>query len=181
MNKMNFRIALESKKLLTNALLELMEMYEYSLITVTQICQESKLSRRTFYRLFETKEDVLNEYLDSLTQEFMDMISEKDPRHYGEVALLYFEFWKEHAIFLKILKRNKMIGIIYHTVEKIAPVIFCRVKPEVDFDDETLAFSLAYSLGGLNGMLTQWVEDDMKLSTTQLKTILEGVFHVATI
>lgn len=181
MNKMNYRIAQQSKKMLTYALFELMKTNEYAMITVTQVCQEADLSRRTFYRLYETKEDILYEYMYFLAKEFMDIVSEKTPRHYSDVAIMYFDFWKQHEVFLKLLKRNKMLDIIYRIVGEMAPIIFNKIKPELDFDDETLSFTLSYSLGGLNGMLIRWVEDDMKMPSEQVKTILEGVFCIATI
>ncbi|RDU23666.1 TetR/AcrR family transcriptional regulator [Anaerosacchariphilus polymeriproducens] len=110
MNKMNYRIALQSKKMLTNGLIKLMETNDYSMITVTQICQEAELSRRTFYRLFETKEEILNEHMALLAEEFMNMVTEAAPRHYIEVATIYFEFWKQHEVFLKLLKKIKCLN-----------------------------------------------------------------------
>ena len=52
MNTTNGKIA--------DALLCVMEQYSFKEITVTQISQESKLSRKTFYRLFADKEAVLS-------------------------------------------------------------------------------------------------------------------------
>ncbi len=105
MNKMNYRIALQSKKMLTNALIRLMATDDYSKITITQICKEADLSRRTFYRLYKTKEDILNEYMDLLTTSFMEKIKESKPKHYPEVATVYFSFCREHMDFLKLLKK----------------------------------------------------------------------------
>lgn len=181
MNKLNYRIALQSKKMLTNGLIKLMETNDYSMITVTQICQEAKLSRRTFYRLYQTKEAILHEHMDFLAEEFMSMVTKAAPRHYTEVAKIYFEFWKQHEIFLNLLKKNKMLEIIYRTAGEIAPVIFQTVKPDVQLDVEVLSFSLSYSLGGLNGMLIRWVEEGMKMSSEQVKTILEGALRIAMI
>ncbi|WMJ90342.1 TetR/AcrR family transcriptional regulator [Anaerocolumna sp. MB42-C2] len=181
MNRMNYRIALQSKKMLTDGLLKLMETNDYLMITVTQICQEAELSRRTFYRLYETKEDIIKEYMHSLTEDFMNTVAEAIPLHYTEVAMMYFEFWKQHEVFLKLLKKNKMLDLIYRIEGEMAPLLFRKVKPEVNLDDETLLLLLAYSLGGLNGMLIQWVEAGMKMSSDQLKTHLDRALRIALI
>lgn len=181
MNKMNYRIALQSKKMLMNGLIKLMETYDFSMITVTQICQEAGLSRRTFYRLYNTREDILDEYMSTLAEEFICMVADTTPHHYTEVAAIYFEFWKQHEIFLNLLKKNKMIEIIYRISGKTAPVVFQKVKPDMKLDDLTLSYSLSYSLGGLNGMLIRWVEEGMKLSSEQVKTILDGALYIAVI
>ncbi|MBZ9693497.1 TetR/AcrR family transcriptional regulator [Clostridium sp. M14] len=53
------RIAEQSKKWLIEALFDLMEEKPYSTITVKEISDKAQLSRRTFYRNFKVKEDLL--------------------------------------------------------------------------------------------------------------------------
>jgi len=181
MNKMNYRIALQSKKMLMSGLIRLMETYDFSMITVTQICQEAELSRRTFYRLYNTREEILNEYMSTLAEEFICMVADTAPRHYTEVAAIYFEFWTQHEIFLNLLKKNNMLEIIYRISGEIAPVVFEKVKPDMKIDDMTRSYLLSYSLGGLNGMLIRWVEEGMELSSEQVKTILDRALRIAVI
>ena len=181
MNKMNYRIALQSKEMLIKGLLKIMETEDYTMITVTQICQEAKLSRRTFYRLYTTKDDVLQEYMGSLSQEFLNVITELEPKHYSEVVMSYFEFWKRHEAFLLMLSKNRMLDIIYRTAEGMARSILQRIKPQVQMENETLSFSLAYSIGGMNGILIKWVQDGMKTTPEQIKVILEKALLTAMI
>ena len=51
--------ALRSKRALVAALYQLMERDTYQDLTITQICQEAEVTRQTFYRHFQTKQDVL--------------------------------------------------------------------------------------------------------------------------
>lgn len=179
MNNTNYKIALQSKRMLINGLLQLMTTNDFSMITVTQICQEADLSRRTFYRLYESKEELLSDYLASLSENFKNIVSESIPKNYLEVAKVYFSFWKQHEDFLSLLKRNNMIGVIYSTSSEMAPIVFQMVKPNIKMEADLLSFALSYSLGGLNGMLIQWVEGGMKLSSDQLATILEQTLQMA--
>ena len=109
------------------------------------------------------------------------MVTEASPHHYMEVAALYFEFWKHHETFLNLLKKNKMLDIIYRISGDIAPVVFLNVKPDMGLEDMARSYSLSYSLGGLNGMLIRWGEDGMKLTSGQIKAILNGAHHIALI
>lgn len=179
MNRMNYKIALQSKKMLTDALFRLIETGDYSQITVTQICQEADLSRRTFYRLYKTKEDILHEYMDLLTEQFKNMVAKTAPMHYLEVAEAYFDFWNQHTDFLKLLRKNKLLDILYKTVRDRAPSVFHMVKPGIQANETVLAFALSYSLGGLNGMLIQWVEDDMCIPPNQMAAILKQTLKIA--
>ena len=49
-----------------NALLNLLKTQPLNKITVTQITKESNLTRQTFYRNFEDKEDLVNWYFEKL-------------------------------------------------------------------------------------------------------------------
>ena len=60
MNTTNGKIAEQSKKKIANALLVTLERYDYKEITITQLAGEANLSRKTFYRLFADKDDVLS-------------------------------------------------------------------------------------------------------------------------
>lgn len=47
-------------------LFAVMEVDEYALITVTQIAQEAAIGRKTFYRYFKNKEEVLERAVEHL-------------------------------------------------------------------------------------------------------------------
>lgn len=162
-----------------DALTGLMKTNDYALITVTQICQEAELSRRTFYRLYETKEEILHEYMQLLAAAFMERVAGTKPGHYEEVAVMYFVFWNEHAEFLRLLKKNRLLDLLYHMTENMAPVVFHKIKPQVSIDEETLSFLMSYSLGGLNAMLIRWVEKDMQTAPQQMGQIMEKAFQIA--
>ncbi|MDD5935797.1 MAG: TetR/AcrR family transcriptional regulator [Clostridiales bacterium] len=59
MNRTNGKIAEQSKQKFVEALVTVMKQYDYKCITVTQIAQEADLSRKTFYRLFTDKDEIL--------------------------------------------------------------------------------------------------------------------------
>ena len=63
-------LAIKSQNWIANALLKLMESHPYKDITVTQICEEANLVRKTFYRNFDSKEDILHFILDNLFNDF---------------------------------------------------------------------------------------------------------------
>lgn len=58
----NNPIALQSQKWIIQALLDLMQIMNYDKISVSEICRKAQLDRRTFYRNFDSKNDVLEQY-----------------------------------------------------------------------------------------------------------------------
>lgn len=62
MNQMPSKTAQQSKSWLTHSLLELMKEKSFSDITITEIAEKAQLDRRTFYRHFQSKKDILDRY-----------------------------------------------------------------------------------------------------------------------
>ena len=68
--------AIQKKAKLEASLLNLMQQ-QYSEITVTDICRESGIPRRTFYHYFESKEDALNSIIEELMHQcFLEVMFE---------------------------------------------------------------------------------------------------------
>lgn len=58
----------------------------YSDITISQICQRAGIARQTFYRNFETKDDVIRYYLNHLISHYSMQASgdmEKDLKFFS--------------------------------------------------------------------------------------------------
>ena len=54
------------------ALLLLLEKKEYKAITISEICQKAGVTRMSFYRNFESKEDILRRWMKSITDSFIE-------------------------------------------------------------------------------------------------------------
>ena len=163
MNKTNHKIAEQSKKSHTDALLKVMEQYDFKEITVTQISQEAKLSRKTFYRLFKNKEEILDQFLINIMNEFSQKIKDEEISDYWNIIRMYFDFWKEKKELLLLFKKNNLLFLLYEISYKHSFNIFNMVHSEKNFlkFSNSLPYILAYSIGGLHSMLIKWVEDDM--------------------
>lgn len=91
MNITNGKIAEQSKEKLAKALFTIMKQYDYREITITQIAQEAELSRKTFYRLFKGKEELLDFCFANLFQEYRRLIKSRQLEHYWDVVQCYFD------------------------------------------------------------------------------------------
>ena len=99
MNDSNNPSAIRSKKQITDALLLLMEKYPYSEISVKQIVLETDLVRKTFYRNFESKDDVLRSYIRTILRDYFDIVNNAR----GDVLTTIFEFAKKNKKLLRLL------------------------------------------------------------------------------
>lgn len=178
MNRTNWKIAEQSKQKMAAALLEIMKQYDYKEITVTQITQEARLSRKTFYRLFSDKDDILNLLFDGLFQECFTQIKAQRVQHYWDVVQVFFDFWETRKDLLTLLQKNNLLLRVFEQSYQYSTQIFEFVRSKeiaVSFA-LPLPYLLAYSVGGMHSMLVKWVENGMEIPSCELVAMLKAGF-----
>ncbi len=179
MNRTNGRIAERSKQQFAMALFSLMKVYKYIEITVTQLAQEANLSRKTFYRLFNDKNDVLKQLFDTLFFDFFSEIKERGIKHYWDLVQVYFDFWESRKEILLLLSKNDLMPIMFEYVYRNSEKIFIlvRTSEKAEAFNELLPYLLAYSVGGMHSMLIKWVESEMSVPSSVLIAQLKAGFQ----
>ena len=177
MNNTNGLIAEQSKKKIAEAMLTVMNTYDYKEITVTQITQEARISRKTFYRHFRDKDEILKHLFDSLYQECLSSIKESGIHHYWDVVQCFFDFWEKHAQTLNLMKRSNLLPQLFEESYGRSFEVFRSVRTAdiADHYGDQLPYLLAYSIGGMNSMLIKWIEGGMSIpSSTLILCLREG-------
>ncbi len=178
MNTTNGKIAEQSKQKMVQALLRVMEQYDYKEITVTQIAQEAQLSRKTFYRLFSGKDEILSLLFEGLFQECFGRIQARNIRHYWDVMQEFFDFWEERKELLFLLQKNGLLPRVFERSCQYAVQVFTFVRSEEVAESFALPlpYLLAYSVGGMHSMLLKWVENGMDIPSAELIATLKAGF-----
>ncbi len=178
MNRTNGKIAEQSRQKIIRALLTVMEQYDYKEITVTQIAQEAGLSRKTFYRLFSDKDEILSLLFDGSFHVFFGQVKVRRTAHYWEVVQHFFYFWEERRDLLFLLQRNHLLAWVLEQSYQYSMEIFTfvRSKETADSFGPLLPYMLAYSVGGMHCMLFQWVEMGMNVPSSELIAALSSGF-----
>ena len=94
------KAALQQRKL-EECLLSVMQDKPYSEITVSSLCEQTDLSRKTFYRLFESKQDVLDSLIDRTLREYIRFSLPQNqlaPDVSPELQSFYY-YWLERRAF----------------------------------------------------------------------------------
>ena len=179
MNRTNGRIAEESKKKFVGALLELMKVYPYTDITVTQLSQEAELSRKTFYRLFDDKDDILTLLFDGLYLECFTQIRQRNVKRYWELVQLYFDFWESRKEVLFLLSKSGLLSRMFEYVYRHGEQVFVALRSADTANTffASLPYLLAYSIGGMHSMLMKWVESGMTVPSQVLIAQLKAGFQ----
>lgn len=103
--------AIQSQKMISYSLIELMTIKAYSQIYIKQICENGRVSRQTFYSLFCSKNDVIEYTLHNRLQEHSKVLVFEKALSLS-LLIDYFSHWlfKEEAL-LKLIIRNGLSHI----------------------------------------------------------------------
>lgn len=162
-----------SQKCFIEAILKLMQLKPYAEITVTEISEYAQYDRRTFYRYFKCKDDILYLYYATLLNEMATSMNQKGNLTPQSGFSSYFEFWFEHKEFLILLEKhnlmnqfgNKQEYLLYQYVGKKTTN---NLPENLSDTSEFSQFSFFFTLGGLWYTLCFWVRNGMKQSPKQL-------------
>lgn len=173
--------AIRSKKEITDALLQLMSTYSYNDITVKQIILESRVARKTFYRNFLSKDDVLNAYIDSVMQQYIYSLQQLPNCQLSGILDVIFTFCTQNQDLLFLLRDNNLMHLFLHKWNIFIPMIHNQiVNPDHPifhaFSAEQVDYIIAFNIGAIWNIIMKWIENDMKDSPDTIeKTILKYI------
>lgn len=170
--------SLRSKKEITDTLLSLMKKYPYQDITVKHILLESHIARKTFYRNFTSKDDILDAYIDNVMQKYEQTILDRKSFNQISIIDVIFEYCIENKEILSILHRNNLMYLLLDKWNAMIPVMHIHVvnaiQPVLEvFTPEQVNFIIRFNIGSIWNMIDLWVEHDMKESPEEIKGALE--------
>ena len=84
---MNNKRELSVAQYITNSLFKLMKVKPYNDISITEITDKANVNRVSFYRNFTSKEDIIDKWIKSTTQNFL---SKSDISYQKDSTLDYF-------------------------------------------------------------------------------------------
>ena len=145
--------ALVSQKLVAEALVALIHEKGYRHITITELCERAGIARRTFYRNFDTVEDVLR-YLGGTTIEAFSREMERHATNaYYDVLVAFFSFWREHEAVFALFAGNNLTHILFTDyIQSLARMPFL-CEPVSSATPRLNAYWQAYTAGGLWSIL----------------------------
>ena len=170
------KAALQQRKL-EECLLSVMQDKPYSEITVSSLCEQTDLSRKTFYRLFESKQDVLDSLIDRTLREYIRFSLPQNqlaPDVSPELQSFYY-YWLERRGLLDVLSKNGMSTMLYdrsirHMLQEETDILRqLGVVPSLQENTEALIFFLS----GILTLVVGWHHTGYQKSPLQMAAITE--------
>lgn len=169
----------QSKLWMENALLKLMHTENYYDITIQEITDHAGLSRRTFYRNYSSKDEILEGYFYKIWLEYRSLILQQKNLSLPNIAKVFFTEMKKYKEFLLLVNRQNLIPLFLTKVDELLPQVFDEVKGRVmPFSNESILYALTFSTGGFMRILIRWLNEDMQKSPEEIATIVEDFISI---
>lgn len=172
--------AIRSRKMIRQALLDLMKEKSFDTISISEIMARADLVRRTFYAHHKSKEDILTMYIDELVNESFDYIFTDVKKCNGSMSLVYFRLWNNHKSFINLLKNNNLLPLLNNFHKQIDEIHDkADVFDKLQISKTTSKYASYFYAGSMWSVLTKWIESGMNETPEELAEILDELIIVS--
>ena len=170
--------ALRSQKEITEALLTLMKEHPYSEITVKQIILEARLARKTFYRNFTSKDDVLLSLMHSILRKYFEIV---DSRR-RDVLSAVFDIASENRELLLLLDKNGMLHLTLKCMNEYLPQLrrqkLTALNPFIKyFEGADPEYLMALNIGAVWNVISLWIHRGMEDDPEKVRETVERYLY----
>lgn len=149
--------------MIETALFTLMEKKSFAQITISELVKQADVARRTFYRSYESKEEVLHGYFEKLCRMYQNEAKPLEGYAIEQVARDYFSFWYQYREFLLLLHRSGLDELLYYEISQASlEVVKSRISSEKVKQLPGMEYFAAYSVGGFINLLQHWIITGME-------------------
>lgn len=177
-----------TKKMLKDALLELLKEQPISKVTVKQLCEKADINRATFYNHFYDTRNVLEhieeEYCDNLKNKVINVLDSNNVP--GFLVNLLTEMKSDKNLTQIITCENTKKGFIRKMLDTAHDLIIShwsklfKVKTK-----EKLEYVFSFLTTGSLSVINEWLKNNLKESPQEIAEILQrmtaGIKHYLTI
>lgn len=176
----------ESKQMISEAFIRLLQNEDFSLITITQICQEAQICRNTFYRNFSSKDDIMSYLIENITRKINEQTMAFVTADMSETELFehiyrtFFSYWqKERALLSAVITHNLYVLFSAQFFSYLSDYIILLEKR---FSETTLEFHQDYLRNSISSMMTSllmtWAQHDFQESLDEIVAISMHLQHL---
>lgn len=157
------------------ALLELMLKKPYGEISITELCEQLSMPRKTFYRYFDSKDDALYALIEHTMSEYQSFPA--SPRQEGIRTLAseienYYKFWICHKPLLDALYKNNLLEKIIEISVSFPVNDMVSLQKFLPDDSEWAREKIFnFAVCGLCFQMLDWYKGGFKTSITDMTRI----------
>ena len=162
-----------SAKLVLDAMDTCLRQHPFEEISITEVCREATVSRATFYRLFDTLEDVVAYRCECFAIQFYKTMSGQS---ITQIMEQFFSAWMAHSELLELILcigREDILLDCHHRYMELIQYEFQKIKPDFLITEYHISILTSVMLG----MLTTWIHTGKRESVTEIVVMIQEILR----
>lgn len=151
---------------ITDALICLLADNELQQLSVSQLCAHAGVGRASFYRNFQSKEDILKIHIRALLQDVIDKLKKEEGKPLSEQLGILFSHLIQHRDFYSLIHRRNLMNLFKDVFMEI-----CGAKPEYAMAE---AYAAAFASYALYGWIEVWFDRGMQESAEEITALFQS-------
>lgn len=163
------------KKMIADALIGLLYEKTIDTISITELCDKAQVSRRTFYRHFQDKNEVVEQYVMGIMENLALTLKQYTRQDKPSLVRAFFDFLQPYTRLFAVLNANQLGDIVFTCYIKCVTTLTFPPAPSPELYDsrsEDFSYGLAFLLGGLWSLLTYWIAGGCQKTPAELTDIV---------
>lgn len=166
------------QRVLEEGLLNTMRHKRYEEITISELCDQMGIPRKSFYRYFSSKDGALHALIDHRLLEFQQEtgLFTSGMADVDRQCLAFFNFWYNEKVFLDALEKSDLSGILVQRAIR-------QAQEEYNFPYEMIPTELypikdhaiCFAICGIMSMVTRWHRGGYQESVEEMAVIAAAI------
>ncbi|MBP3273272.1 MAG: TetR/AcrR family transcriptional regulator [Ruminococcus sp.] len=163
--------------IIKDALLRLLETRSYKDITMSEIAAEAYIGRRTCYRYFSSKDEIMNYAMRQLVSEYARELLDPTFETFIDAARTHYSFCGRNSHFIELLAKSNVLYFIEdHIEEEFTRIAYSAKHGTMDIDPETLSrirespdyYEFLFKISGFWRVTLLWIKQKKKYTPEQM-------------
>jgi len=164
------------KACIRDSLFTLLEHKAIDKISVTEIVTLAGVSRMSFYRHYQSKEEIIIAYIRDTFEQYIDTIKSHNDDSFELSSELFFTFFKNNHGNVLSLINNGLFHLFLPIFSEFLQTFNRTFSQSPNVDDQHLMFYYNYNAGGLLNLVHEWIKNGMHESEEQMSQILKSIY-----
>jgi AcrR family transcriptional regulator len=152
---------------LREALIDLLQHTTYALVNVTDIAKQAGVNRVTFYNHYSSKDELIEEILELLIEEYVALINKYEPAELELFIQLNYTHYDQHAKGYKLLLSEEFPEYkkiyIEHLQQSIRSILM-KMRRNPNINDENYNFLIEWNVGGTLQTIHNYLKEETRPS-----------------
>ena len=166
----------KTKGLISLALYSLLLRKSYEEISVKEICERAGVSRMSFYRYYNKKDDIFVDYCDARFEEFYEGIKSQKGLSFKDLTLEMFRFIKKYSRQLSVLQTAHREFMLLDQLNSYARYMIMNFQSEYLQEQKNNPVFAHFVAGGLYNVLKYWIKSGMHATPEEMNDMLYQIF-----